>query len=117
MTTTVPSIIITSNTILSFNDGYGLYIINANSNNITITLPDISQNDGYSVNLYRSDLSNINNVIVTGINGSQLINGLANISLFNQTSINLVSLGGVWYDFGYRGYTGMTGQTGQTSPI
>ena len=82
---------ITTNTTLDVN--YDTYKIDATSNNITITLPNITA-DGMTFFLRRIDISPNTLTIVT--TGGQLINGVSSSALNSSSDVIINSLNGGW---------------------
>lgn len=80
---------ITTSTTLDI--GFDVYIVDATSGNITVTLPSITA-DGLQYKIKRID-NNSNRVTITG---SQTIDGLVSIQLFPQNSIEIHSIDTVW---------------------
>lgn len=80
----------------TFPDDMDLYLISGDSNNIQITLPDITA-DGIYFKLYRVDTNNANTVTIVPFTSSQLINGAQELSLPISANGELVSLNNIWY--------------------
>ena len=74
--------------------GFDVYLVDATSGNITLTLPNISTN-GINVNIRRTDLT-ANIVTITGT-GGQLINGNSTLRLAINTDTTLNSLSSAWF--------------------
>ena len=77
--------------------GYSIYLIDATSGNITLTLPDINS-DGLWFLFRRIDTINANSVTIQGYSSGQTIDGLANFVLTpSAQEAATASYGGVWY--------------------
>jgi len=87
------TILITSNSTLD--DQYGVYVIDATSQNLTLTLTDITSYDGTYLIVKRID-SSANTVTIQGTS-SQTINGSSTLVLTPNSRQSLVSLGNAWY--------------------
>lgn len=96
MTSTEHVSLITSDKTLDTNDF--VYLIDASSNDVKITLPDISIFDGVTFRIVRIDSNIIYKVTVEGYNTSQLINNFITVSLLpNFQSLLIVSFNQKWY--------------------
>lgn len=82
------------NTTRSIDGSDDLYLVDATSGNITITLPDASSNDGLWVRLQRTD-SSTNTVTVIGYS-AQTINGNASFSMFRTNDVQIVTSSSAW---------------------
>jgi hypothetical protein len=85
---------ITSNTTLSTLDD--VYLVNATSGPITITLPNITT-DGMQYKLKRIDTVTSNIVTVQGFSGGQTLDGLTSVKLYTLTNFEVQSFNTVWY--------------------
>lgn len=74
--------------------GYNTYLVDANTGNIVVTLPNIVS-DGQNYLLKRIDNSS-NSVTITGSN-NQTINSMSSISLASYSNVELHSLNNIWY--------------------
>ena len=92
MPITQPITLLTSDTIID--TGFDTYAIDATSN-INITLPDITNNDGYPLKFIRLDISKF---VVTLIPvNSQLINGLSSQIIYGLSNLSITSYNSNWY--------------------
>lgn len=88
---------ITSDTTIDFS-GVQLYLIAANSNNITITLPTVSLGEyGQVFSFARKD--NTNNTVTIVGSDSQLIDSSSSVDLNPADKIKLVSQGQAWWSW------------------
>jgi len=122
MPATQPITVITTNTLASFSDGCDIYYIDATSNNVTLTLPDVTNNDGFPLKIYRIDESS-NNVIIEPFSGASINSIPLPITVGNRTIVTLISLENNWITFinaagetGFSGPAGATGNIGATGP-
>lgn len=75
--------------------GYEAYLIDASSNNITLTMLNITS-DGFYFMFKRVDNS-LNTVTIQGYSISQTIDGNSAITLNSGDKINLVAFNSVWW--------------------
>ena len=80
----------------NIDSGYNIYLVDVSNSDITLVLPYITS-DGYYFTFRRVDNTPANTLTITGDNSSQKIDNLASITLSGNTSISLVSYGGVWW--------------------
>ncbi len=71
---------VNQNVSISISDGYYVYLINCSSNDVTITLPDISLYDGVGLLFIRTD-TNTSYTATISAYGSQTIDGNASKTL------------------------------------
>lgn len=81
----------TSNTTLDF--GYNAYLVDATSNNITLTMP---QQTGDGPNFLISRIDNSVNTVTIDGNGAT-INGSSTVTLGGQSNVLLVLYSDDWY--------------------
>lgn len=95
--------------------GYNMFLVNATSNNITITFPAIT-GDGINLLFNRTDTTT--HTVTLNTTGSNTIYGSTSIK--SGEVIRYVSYGTTWYSYpesNIIGTTGSTGATGQTVAI
>ena len=73
-----------------------LFLLDASSNDVTITLPDITC-DGLYFRICRIDTNTANTVTVRSFNDIQTINGRPYITLNIESKVGIVSFGYIWY--------------------
>jgi len=85
--------LVTSNTTLD--PGYNIYLVNASSNSVTLTLPPIL-GDGEEFTISRIDTAVLNIVTLTTSDG-QNINFGSSINIGPQTNLTVSSYLSAWY--------------------
>lgn len=80
----------------SLTTDFDLYLFDASSNSITVTLPNIPA-DGMNFFFKRRDLVITNTVTIQGFNNSQTIDGNLSVNMVPTQGTRLISFGGVWY--------------------
>jgi hypothetical protein len=89
---------INNNVNIGINDGYYIYYIDASTNNINITLPDITLYDGVAYRFCRKD--NTTNTITISGYSSQLIDGTSSFNLVSfRESREVVSFNQNWFSY------------------
>jgi len=100
--------------------GYDTFLVDASSNNVDITLPDLDNfGDGLNFRFKRFDTEESTTVIVSG---EQTIDGSPNFPIPIGEELNIVAYNGLWYVIsdtieGTDGATGPTGPTGPEGPV